>query len=64
MAKINWFKRNGDEWEGFILPKFRIYKDLAGRLRLYIFDDLPKSIIIKSVRAGKIKAAKYLKEQE
>ena len=64
MVKIHWFEEEHEgDWKGLLLPNFKIYEDLAGRLRLYISDDRPQSIIIKSVRAGKLLAAKYLKKK-
>ena len=64
MDKIQWFKNvitneALDSIDGFIFPYFQIYKK-NGQLILFIFDDRPQSIPIKSVRQGKIRAKKYL----
>ena len=60
MDKIEWYKgRDEDDWRGRLFPSFRIYKS-NGQLILFIMDDRPQSIPIKSVRQGKIKAKKYL----
>ena len=59
MDKIHWFEVTKETCRGFVFPFFRIYK-ANGKLILFIFDDRPESIPIKSVRQGKIKAKKYL----
>ena len=60
MDKINWYGgRDEDEHRGRLFPHFRIYR-LGGQLTLFIMDDRPQSIPIKSVRQGKIRAKKYL----
>ena len=60
MEKIHWHKgRDKDDWRGRLFPNFRIYKS-NGKLILFIMNDRPESIPIKSVRQGKIKAKKYL----
>ena len=60
MDKINWHKgRDEDDWRGRLFPNFRIYRS-NGQLILFIMNDRPESIPIKSVRQGKIKAKKYL----
>ena len=64
MDKINWFK--GEEkgiLKGVLYPFFLITTYDNGEIFLFIFDDLPQSIKIKSVQQGKLKAAKYLKER-
>ncbi|TET22355.1 MAG: hypothetical protein E3J76_04825 [Candidatus Aminicenantes bacterium] len=61
MEKIHWFEEEFEgDWNGYVFPKFKIYEDLDHNLRLFIMDDRPQSIIIKSVRQGKVKAKKYL----
>jgi len=65
MDKINWF--DGEEkgiLKGVIHPYFRITTYPNGEIFLFIFDDHPQSIKIKSVRQGKLKAAEYLKERK
>lgn len=63
MKKIHWFEEEEEgDWNGYIFPKFKIYDDLKGHLCLFIMDDRPQSIIIKSVEQGKAIAAKYLKK--
>jgi hypothetical protein len=59
MDKIQWFGSTNETCRGFVLPHFKIYRN-NGKLILFIFDDRPKSIPIKSVRQGKVRAKKYL----
>ena len=59
MDKVNWFDYSGGGCRGCVFPYFRIYES-NGQLALFILDDRPESIPIKSVRQGKIKAKKYL----
>jgi len=61
MAKIHWFKQDDGKWKGHLFPLFLIYAGKDFELTLFIFDDKPQSIPIKSVQQGKIIAAKYLK---
>ncbi|MCK4384704.1 MAG: hypothetical protein KAW52_00430 [candidate division Zixibacteria bacterium] len=65
MEKIHWFDQDkNDEWKGHVFPSFRIYRTMPhNRLVLFIMDDRPRHIAIKSVQQGKIKAAKYLKKK-
>lgn len=59
MDKVHWFESTKASHRGYLFPYFKIYKS-NGKWILFIFDDRPQSIPIKSVRQGKIKAKKYL----
>ena len=59
MDKIQWIKNPSGSLTGLVTPWFKIYES-KGQLILFIMNDRPQSIPIKSVRQGKIKAKKYL----
>jgi hypothetical protein len=60
MDNIYWLDSDEGMLKGVIHPYFRITKYKSNEIYLYIFDDRPQAIKVKSVRQGKIKAKKYL----
>ena len=68
MTKIHWFPLGDGGEKGLRLPYFKIFKESIGENKgkwiLFIYNDRPRFIALKSKHQGKIIAAKYLKEKE